>query len=33
MRNLIRFPGRLAHGLELNTILVDVNTLCVGVRV
>jgi len=33
MRNIIRFPGRLAHGLELDAILVDVNTLCVSVRV
>jgi len=33
MRNIIRFPGRLAHGIELDAVLVDVNTLCVGVRV
>jgi len=33
MRNRIRVPRRLAHGLELDAILVDVNTLCFIVQV
>ena len=31
MRNLIRVPGRLAHGFELDTVLVDVNTSSVSI--
>ena len=33
MRNRIRVPGRRAHGLELDAIPVEVNTLCSNVRV
>jgi len=33
MRNRLRVPGRLAHGLELDAIPIDVSTLCIGVQV
>lgn len=33
IQDLIRAPGRLIHGLEPDAILVEVNTLCVGICV
>lgn len=33
MQDLIQAPARLVHGLELDAILVEVNTLCVGICV